>query len=137
MSDSRNTIVAVILSALVLIAWQYFYNIPQMEKQRLAEQTRKELSKPTQPANNTATPQDGAASAPRADAPAAAQPASAAPQDRHPAHHWQYFPERRAHRRSVAGAVPRNRRSDVARDRSVFALRHGRALLRRVRLGSR
>ena len=31
MSDNRNTILAVILSGLVLIAWQYFYNMPQME----------------------------------------------------------------------------------------------------------
>ncbi len=34
MTDNRNTILAVILSGLVLIAWQYFYNMPQMEKQR-------------------------------------------------------------------------------------------------------
>ena len=37
MTDNRNTILAVILSGLVLIAWQYFYNIPQMEKQRAAQ----------------------------------------------------------------------------------------------------
>ena len=36
MTDNRNTILAVILSGLVLIAWQYFYNMPQMEKQRAA-----------------------------------------------------------------------------------------------------
>ena len=34
MTDNRNTILAVILSGLVLIAWQYFYNMPQMERQR-------------------------------------------------------------------------------------------------------
>ncbi len=39
MTDNRNTILAVILSGLVLIAWQYFYNMPQMEKRRIAEQT--------------------------------------------------------------------------------------------------
>ena len=37
MTDNRNTILAVILSGLVLIAWQYFYNVPQMEKQRVAD----------------------------------------------------------------------------------------------------
>src|SRR6267154_3754366 len=37
MTDNRNTILAVILSGLVLIAWQFFYNMPQMEKQRAAE----------------------------------------------------------------------------------------------------
>ena len=36
MTDNRNTILAVVLSGLVLIGWQYFYNIPQMEKQRAA-----------------------------------------------------------------------------------------------------
>ena len=38
MIENRNTILAVILSGLVLIAWQYFYNIPTMEKQRAAQQ---------------------------------------------------------------------------------------------------
>ena len=37
MTDNRNTILAVILSGLVLLAWQYFYNIPQMEKQRVLQ----------------------------------------------------------------------------------------------------
>src|SRR5215469_15496168 len=54
MNDSRNTILAVILSGLVLIAWQYFYNIPQMERQRAQTQTQAELAKPS-PAP-TATP---------------------------------------------------------------------------------
>lgn len=39
MTDNRNTILAVILSGLVLIAWQYFYNVPQMERQRAQQQT--------------------------------------------------------------------------------------------------
>ena len=45
MTDNRNTILAVILSGLVLIAWQYFYNVPQMEKQRAAQQAQSELAK--------------------------------------------------------------------------------------------
>src|SRR5882724_12694662 len=56
MTDNRNTILAVILSGLVLIAWQYFYNVPQMEKQRAQSQTQAELAKPTQPASPGATP---------------------------------------------------------------------------------
>ena len=28
MTDNRNTILAVILSGLVLLGWQYFYNVP-------------------------------------------------------------------------------------------------------------
>jgi YidC/Oxa1 family membrane protein insertase len=61
MTDNRNTILAVILSGLVLIAWQYFYNVPQMEKQRAQSQTQAELAKPTQPAApGSTTPQAGA-----------------------------------------------------------------------------
>jgi YidC/Oxa1 family membrane protein insertase len=78
MTDNRNTILAVILSGLVLIAWQYFYNMPQMEKQR-AQQAQSELTKPVpQPGATTtpgAAPQPGAA--PSASAPGATQPASA------------------------------------------------------------
>ncbi len=82
MTDNRNTILAVILSGLVLIAWQYFYNVPQMEKQRALQQTQSELVKPapqggskTSPA---AGPPSGTAPAPAANAPATNQPASAA-----------------------------------------------------------
>jgi YidC/Oxa1 family membrane protein insertase len=64
MLENRNTILAVILSGLVLIAWQFFYNVPQMEKRKLAEQAQSELAKPAQPASNSATPQGGASPAP-------------------------------------------------------------------------
>jgi YidC/Oxa1 family membrane protein insertase len=76
MTDNRNTILAVILSGLVLIGWQYFFNIPQMEKQRAAQQAQGEMVKPAgEP--GTSNPQPG--TAPAANAPAANQPASAAP----------------------------------------------------------
>jgi YidC/Oxa1 family membrane protein insertase len=65
MTDNRNTILAVILSGLVLIAWQYFYNVPQMEKQRVEAQKQAELQKPSQATPGTTpggtTPQPGAA----------------------------------------------------------------------------
>jgi YidC/Oxa1 family membrane protein insertase len=77
MTDNRNTILAVILSGLVLIAWQYFYNAPQMEKQRAESQKQAELAKPAPQATPTSTPQAGSASAP--STPATTQPASAAP----------------------------------------------------------
>jgi len=74
MLENRNTILAVILSGLVLIAWQYFYNVPQMEKQRAAHQTQEELhknaapAKPSQPSDNAAPtstpPRAGGAPAP-------------------------------------------------------------------------
>ena len=76
MTDNRNTILAVILSGLVLIAWQYFYNVPQMEKQRAAQQAQSEIMKPAPQAGGTTplatTPQAGAA--PTANGPAAATP---------------------------------------------------------------
>jgi YidC/Oxa1 family membrane protein insertase len=77
MTDNRNTILAVILSGLVLIAWQYFYNAPQMEKQRAESQKQAELAKPAPQATPASTPQAGSASAP--STPATTQPASAAP----------------------------------------------------------
>ena len=77
MTDNRNTILAVILSGLVLIAWQYFYNMPQMERQRAQTQTQAELNKPSpQTAPGSTTPQPG--SAPSATTPAG-QPGAAAP----------------------------------------------------------
>src|SRR3984957_9812118 len=74
MTDNRNTILAVILSGLVLLGWQYFFNIPQMEKQRAQSQLQSELAKPATPADGSA-PQAGAA--PAAGAPN--QPVSTAP----------------------------------------------------------
>ena len=74
MSDNRNTIIAVILSGLVLIAWQYFYNVPQMEKQREA-QRQSEVQKPAaqatpgQTAATSATPSPSAGGTPAAEAP--------------------------------------------------------------------
>ena len=149
MTDNRNTILAVILSGLVLIGWQYFFNLPQMEKQRAAEQAQSELAKPAPQADSAATPQAGAAPAPSANAPATNQPASTAPVvDRDtaiasaprvkidtPRADRQHLAEGRAHRRSVAGAVPRDRRSDFAGDRAVLALGHREPLLCGIRLG--
>ena len=76
MTDNRNTILAVILSGLVLIAWQYFYNVPQMEKQRAQSQTQAELAKPRAAgdARRRHAPRRRPGSAPSANAPA--QPAS-------------------------------------------------------------
>jgi YidC/Oxa1 family membrane protein insertase len=77
MTDNRNTIIAVILSGLVLIAWQYFYNVPQMEKQRAAQQAQQaELQKSGQSSTpaSPSTPPPPAGAAPPA-APSAAAPA--------------------------------------------------------------
>src|SRR5438067_5358269 len=82
MTDNRNTILAVILSGLVPIAWQFFYNMPQMEKQRAAQQAQSEMAKSAPQCGSattpSSTPQTGAGSAPSANAPPT-QPAAAAP----------------------------------------------------------
>jgi YidC/Oxa1 family membrane protein insertase len=81
MTDNRNTILAVILSGLVLIAWQYFYNVPQMERQRAQTQSQTELAKSSTPATpgsatpGSTTPQPGAAPSPTTPG----QPAAVAP----------------------------------------------------------
>ncbi len=77
MNDNRNTILAVILSGLVLIGWQYFYNMPQMEKQRAAERAQSELVKPAPQAGTTAAPATAPQTGTAPSAPAANQPAAA------------------------------------------------------------
>jgi len=75
MQDQKNTIIAIVLSAIVLIAWQYFFATPQANKQRqIAEQQRLEQSQqppaapaggPTaQPSNIPLAPAAGTAGAP-------------------------------------------------------------------------
>ncbi|MFL5066102.1 MAG: membrane protein insertase YidC [Xanthobacteraceae bacterium] len=51
MDNQKNTILAVVLSGLVLLAWQYFIATPQMEKQRQIAQEQAEKRTP-----NTAAP---------------------------------------------------------------------------------
>jgi YidC/Oxa1 family membrane protein insertase len=83
MIENRNTILAVILSGLVLIAWQYFYNIPTMEKQRAAQQAElaqkqaaNPAASPATPANPSSTP---AATGTPSQSPIPGAPATAAP----------------------------------------------------------
>jgi YidC/Oxa1 family membrane protein insertase len=82
MTDNKNTILAIVLSALVLIAWQFFFAMPQekarqekLQAEQLAQkqQTPAQPSQPGQPAQIPAQP--GAAQVPGQVAP----PAAAAP----------------------------------------------------------
>ena len=152
MTDNRNTILAVILSGLVLIAWQYFYNVPQMEKQRAQSQTQAELQKATpQSAPGATTPQSGSAPAPGAATPATTQPASAAPVISRDAA-IAAAPRVKIDTPRVSGSIslkgariddislvkyPRHRRSRLARDRAVLALADRQPLLCGIRLGPR
>ena len=81
MTDNRNTILAVILSGLVLLGWQYFFNIPQMEKQRAAQLAQSQMTNPAQDAGNMAASQT-TTPAPSANAPANVQAGSIAPVSR-------------------------------------------------------
>jgi YidC/Oxa1 family membrane protein insertase len=49
MTDHKNTVLAIVLSAIVLIAWQYFIGMPQMEKQRQQQQQQQQAQQ-SQPA---------------------------------------------------------------------------------------
>ena len=63
--DSRNLILAIVLSVLVLIGWNYFYGAPQLQKDHQAQ---------TQTQPNPAAPLASGAVAPLNAAPAAAAP---------------------------------------------------------------
>src|SRR5450432_3746185 len=75
MTDNRNTILAVILSGLVLLGWQYFFNLPQLEKQRAAQQAQSEMTKPAPQAGGASTPAAGPAPAPATNQPVSTAPA--------------------------------------------------------------
>jgi YidC/Oxa1 family membrane protein insertase len=76
MTDNRNMILAVILSGVVLLAWQYFYNVPQMERQRAQQAQQADLQKSAPKAADTtspsSTPPQPGSTAPSPQAPAAA-----------------------------------------------------------------
>jgi YidC/Oxa1 family membrane protein insertase len=59
--DQKNVLVAIVLSAIVLIVWQYFVGIPQMEKQRqeAQQQAQQRSQQPTLAPGQTAPTPDG------------------------------------------------------------------------------
>ena len=71
MSDQKNTILAIVLSALVFIVWQYFFGMPQMQKQAVQQQQQQQQQTPLQP---PAAPVETRPQAP-GQVPSAAQPA--------------------------------------------------------------
>lgn len=69
MTDQKNTLLAIVLSAVVLIVWQYFVGLPQMEKQRQEaqlkqQQQQQQVQQPGQPAAPAQPGQAGAPPAP-------------------------------------------------------------------------
>jgi YidC/Oxa1 family membrane protein insertase len=61
MTDQKNTILAIVLSALVLIGWQIYFGIPQMEKQKQIQQQQQQAQERAQPSGAPAQQQPGAA----------------------------------------------------------------------------
>jgi len=76
MTDNKNTILAIVLSALVLLGWQYFFAVPQ-EKARL-EQLQAQQQKQNVPTPDQQKPAQSTAQVPGQ----AGTPASPAPVDR-------------------------------------------------------
>ena len=56
MNDQKNMLLAIVLSAIVLIGWQYFVGMPQMEKQRQQQQAQQQAQKQAQPPAATPAP---------------------------------------------------------------------------------
>jgi YidC/Oxa1 family membrane protein insertase len=83
MTDNKNTILAIVLSALVLLGWQYFFAVPQekaRQEQLQAQQQKQNVPTPDQP--KSAQPQaqsqvPGQAAAPSPAAPGARRAALA------------------------------------------------------------
>jgi YidC/Oxa1 family membrane protein insertase len=62
MTDQKNMILAIVLSGLVLLAWQYFIGMPQMERQKQLAQQQQQLQQQNAPSPGaqTAAPQSTA-----------------------------------------------------------------------------
>lgn len=82
--DNRNLLLAITLSVVVLLGWQFFYGVPQMEKQRQIAQQNQQTQTQNVPAGSTSVPAPGAAPGQptSAAAPGAAVPATPAVETR-------------------------------------------------------
>jgi YidC/Oxa1 family membrane protein insertase len=82
MTDQKNTILAIVLSALVLIGWQLYFGLPQVEKQKQIQQ--QQAQERAQPAPGAPAQQAGAPAqpAPGATPQAPGQPTTAQPLSR-------------------------------------------------------
>jgi hypothetical protein len=83
MNDNKNTILAIVLSALVLIGWQYFVGMPQeksRQEQLQVQQQKQGAPTPAQPGQTPPAPaQSGTPQVPgQAAAPSAAAPVNRA-----------------------------------------------------------
>ena len=80
MIEHKNTILAIVLSLIVVVGWQYFVGYPQMEKQRREAELKQQEQAQLQPGvakSTTPTPQNGTPAVPGAPAGAGLQPENA------------------------------------------------------------
>ncbi|ABS61922.1 60 kDa inner membrane insertion protein [Parvibaculum lavamentivorans DS-1] len=78
MGDNRNFIIAIFLSVLVFIGWQYFFIEPQMEAERARQEQLAADNGTAEPAPGAAPSAPGDARLPSVDAPATRAPGVAA-----------------------------------------------------------
>jgi YidC/Oxa1 family membrane protein insertase len=115
MTDQRNTIIAILLSVMVLIGWQYFIGVPQMEKQKAAQEAQQQQSQIQQPVPGVPAPDGQVAPSPVPGAAPGTAPAPGASAMRPGS----------APRESVLAATPRIQ-IDTPRIRGSIALRGAR-----------
>ncbi|MCY0093237.1 membrane protein insertase YidC [Hoeflea ulvae] len=77
METNRNYFVAILLSVLVLVGWQFLYVSPKIEQERVAAEALQAQQAAQAPATNTATPGTVSGSAPGGDTAATPAPAAA------------------------------------------------------------
>src|ERR1700675_3433171 len=79
MIEHKNTILAIVLSLIVVVGWQFFVGYPQMDKQRrdaeLKQQQQTQLQPQGQPGTGQSAPRTGTPAGPGGAAPAT-QPAT-------------------------------------------------------------
>jgi YidC/Oxa1 family membrane protein insertase len=80
MTDNKNTLIAIVLSAIVLLGWQYFIGMPQMEKQRQQAQQQAQQQQVQQQAQQQQQPPAPSGNAtPGSTVPVPGQPMPQAP----------------------------------------------------------
>jgi YidC/Oxa1 family membrane protein insertase len=80
MTDQKNTILAIVLSGIVLVAWNYFFGKPQLDKQRQEQQLRTQAPSPTGTPQPQTAQQAQPGTAPQPSSAPAGTPAGAPPQ---------------------------------------------------------
>src|SRR5260370_41253885 len=76
MDDQKNLLLALALTGVVLIGWQYLFAVPQLEKQKQIAQQQQQQTQPPQPLPN-AQPGAPPQVAPRTVPPAPGLPSAA------------------------------------------------------------